>query len=87
MKKISRKKIGGFMILAGALLLIGATSMKNRSIMEKKQERLDRCREAAQQVEKIAPGSGWKEMRQVNPELCIRAGHTALHGTNGKVTE
>ncbi len=87
MKKTLWKKIGGCLILAGALLLIGATSLKNRSIIEKKQERFDRCVEAAQQVEKIAPGSGWSEMRQINPELCIRAGHTVLHGTNGKVTE
>ena len=87
MKKTFWKKTGGCLILGSALLLIGATSLKNRSIMEKKQEQFDRCREAAQQVEKIAPGSGWKEMGQVNPELCIRAGHTVLHGTNGRVME
>ena len=85
MKKTMWKKIGGCLVLGSALLLIGATSLKNRSIMEKKQEQLDRCREAAQQVEKITSGSGWKEMGQVNPELCIRAGHTVLLGTNGKV--
>ncbi len=87
MKHMYWKKIGGCLILAGSLLLIGATSMKNRSIMEKKQERLERCREAALQMGRITAGSGWDEMIQVNPELCIRAGHTVLHGTNGKATE
>jgi len=87
MKNTIWKKIGGGVILGGALLLIGATSLKNRSLIEKKQLEQDRCREAAVQLEGIAPGSNWKEMALRNPEFCIRAGHTVLRGTNGKVTE
>lgn len=87
MNKARWKKIGGLLILGGALLLIGATSMKNRTALEKKQERQERCREAAVQLETVAPGSEWKKMALENPELCIRAGHTILRGTNGKVTE
>lgn len=81
------KKIGGCLILGGALLLIGATGVKNRTTLERMQKRQDRCREAALQFEAIAPGSGWNKMALENPELCIRAGHTILRRTNGKVTE
>lgn len=81
------KKIGGVLILGGALLLIGATSMKNRSAYEKMQQRQERCREAAVQLETIVPGAEWDKMAFEQPELCIRAGHTILRGTNGKVTE
>lgn len=87
MKSAFWKKIGGCLILVGALLLIGATSLKNRSLIEKKQLEQSRCREAAAQLECVAPGSNWKEMALRNPEFCIRAGHTVLRGTNGKVTE
>lgn len=81
------KKIGGCLILGGALLLIGATSMKSQAAFERKQERRDRCTEAALQLQTVAPGTEWKKMALEDPELCIRAGHTILRGTNGKVTE
>lgn len=87
MKYALWKKIGGCLILGGALLLIGATSLKNRSLIEKKQLEQSRCREAAALLDGVAPGSDWKEMALRNPEFCIRAGHTVLRGTNGKVKE
>ena len=81
-------KKAGICLLAGAsLLLIGSTGLRNRATVEKKEERYNRCREAALQFQEIAPGSGWEKLAAQDPEFCIRIGHSALRLTNRKAME
>lgn len=73
------KKLTGLILLGCALLLLGATGVRNISAAEEARINEERCEAAAKQLASVAPeDSRWKDMAERSPELCIRAGHTVL---------
>lgn len=76
---IRTKKLTGLILLGCALLLLGATGVRNISAADEARINEERCEAAAKQLASVAPeDSRWQDMAERSPELCIRAGHTVL---------